>query len=114
MTEEFYPSVMDPASSRLQLDLPVRPAEELVPGLAAIARRDLDERLPRRLPGRPAELEARLGRAPVGLDLVALHARQDAVLPRRDASAAPRDDVVDGELLRSGLDAAVLARVAVP
>src|SRR5678809_1441485 len=88
-------------------------AEELVPGLAAIARRDLDERLPRRLLGRPAELESRLGRAAVRLDLVALHAREHAVLPRRHAPAAPRDDVVDGELLRPGLDAAILARIAV-
>src|SRR5688572_3401240 len=113
MTEGFYPSVMNPASSRLKLDLPIGPAEELVPGLAAIARRDLDERLPRGLLGRPAELEARLGRAPVGLPLVALDARQHAVLPRRHASAAARDDVVDRELLGSGLDPAVLARVAV-
>src|SRR5262245_64269644 len=99
MTEEFYPSVMDPASSRLELDLPVGAAEELVPGLAAIARRDLDERLPRRLLGRPAELEARLRGTAIGLPLVALHARQDAVVPRRHASAAPRHDVVDGEFL---------------
>src|SRR5262249_22608783 len=114
MTEEFYPSVMDPARrSRFELDLPVRAAQELVPGFAAIARRNLDERLPRRLLGRPAQLEARLRGAAIGLALVALDARQDAVFPGRHAAAAARDDVIDGELLRPGLEPTVLARVTV-
>src|SRR5882672_4229022 len=83
MTEDFTPpSWTLQGGSRIELDLPVRPAQEQVPGFAPIARRDLDQRLPGRLLRHLAEPEARLGGRAVGLSLVALHAGQDAVLPR--------------------------------
>src|SRR6185295_13333047 len=76
MTEQFYPSTGRPARSGLKFDFPVGPAEELVPGLAAVAGGHLDQGLPRRLLRRLAELEARLRQRMVGLALVALHAGQ--------------------------------------
>src|SRR5579862_2177735 len=114
MTEDFTPpSWTLQGGSRIELDFPVRPAEKHLPGLPPLAGRDLHQRLPGRLLRRLAEPETRLVRRPVGLPLVALHAGEDAVFPRRGASAAARGHVVDRELFRPRLEAAILASVAV-
>src|SRR2546423_682823 len=92
-----------PNRSGLQFDFPVRAAEELLPGLAPLARRHMSKRLPRRLPRNRPELHAGLLGRPVRLPLVARHAGQDAVLPRRDAPLGPGMDVLDRERLRARL-----------
>ena len=60
-----------------------------------------------------AQHHAGLARRAVGLALVARHACQHAVRPARHATLRPRHDVVDRQLVRARLAAAVLADVAV-
>src|SRR5258708_7441793 len=75
MTEDFTPpSWTLQGGSRIQLDFPVRPAQEHLPGLPPVAGRDLHQGLPGRLPRRLSQLQPHLGGRPVGLALCALHA----------------------------------------
>src|SRR5262245_9079565 len=99
--------------SLFQLHLPIRAAEELLPALAPDARLDARQRPPRGLPRRAPQRHPRLRWGAVRLPLVAGDARERAILPARHAAAAPRRHVVDRQLLRPRLRAAVLAREAV-
>ena len=72
------------------------------------------ERLPRRPDRLLAQAHPRLLRRPVGLPLVAGHARQHAVLPARHTTLRTRHDVVQRQFLAARLGTAVLAGVVVP
>ena len=56
----------------------------------------------------------RLFRGHVPLALVALHAREHAILPRRPSTARTRNDVIDGEIMPVEFRAAELTGIAVP
>jgi hypothetical protein len=71
------------------------------------------ERIPDRLDRLACQPHLGLLRSAVRLALVALQARQYAVVPPRLAALGTRDDVVDRQFLRTGLLAAVLAGVMV-
>ena len=97
----------------LQLDVPVRLADELRPAFdpQLVSR---VERLPRR-PDRPlAQPHPGLLRRAVGLPLVARHARQHAVVPASTCHPAPAARRGRSSAPRCRAAAAVLARVVVP
>jgi hypothetical protein len=100
------------SSLLLQLRVPVHVADELWPAFESDVVVGVD-RLPRRPDRLAAERHAGLARRAVGLALVASDAGEHAVRPVGDAAVGARHDVVDRELARARLLAAILAHVAV-
>src|SRR5688572_3279525 len=114
MTPTRPSNVMRRTISGFQLNFPVSTAHELPPGFAPEQPRHVGQRPPRRLPWDLPQLQSCHFRRSVGLPLIALHAGEDAVLPRGDASPRAGNDMVHRQLLRPRLGAAVLASVVIP
>ena len=111
---ELNPAVLEAACSptstprSLQLNVPVRLAEELRPAFDSHLMRSV-ERTPCRLRRLVFQAQACLFWSPVRLEGIACHASQYTVRPARHATLRAWDDVVDGQLIAARLVAAILA-----
>ena len=84
-----------------------------IPDIVSIANKGADRQLPRCL-RLLFQLETDLFRQTIALQAIDPLVRQDAVLPRGEAAARTRHDMIDVALMGSEFFARVLAMAAVP
>src|SRR5258708_4056118 len=97
----------------LQLDVPVRLVEKVLPDLREVPSLEAMERMPLRAVREADQTHVRLVQELVALAHVARQAGADDVLPRGLATARDGDDVVERELRGRELPSAELAAVLV-
>src|SRR6185312_2004246 len=101
-------------SARFELGIPV---EEVAPALMQEVRRErpavLLKQAGARLAGQVARIHAALARQPVALEQIAARAGGNHVFPDRAAAARTRHDVIEGQVVRREILAAILAGEAV-